>query len=141
MNEPFDSIAKIFLGALLTALFAIWRERRRDRDARDHSSISGKKERKRKFVAFLKEWSSEISLYQHPGGFGPGVFQKYQSQLPRFHAEVVMLADDFAGDQAFDRLTGSLGGLNEPDMANQSKPQKEIILEAIDGLLKYMEAP
>ena len=64
MNEPFDSIAKIFLGVLLATLFSTWRERRRDRDAREHSAAREKErdiaQRKLAFVAVADSLYAEV---------------------------------------------------------------------------------
>ena len=55
MDEPFDSIAKILFGGLLTLLFTIWRERRRDRETREREILDAKLDRLRHFRDDISE--------------------------------------------------------------------------------------
>ena len=99
-----------------------------------------KNTRNRVFIAFLKGWRSEISAFLPPiSPFGYGVFQKYQSNLHEFQRQVALLANDFAASETFERLANRLSGLNQQDVTSQNKPAKDIILEAIDDLIAFVE--
>jgi hypothetical protein len=124
------------LGPFLQHKFA----QRRDREARDQASNAAKDTRKRAFIAFLKQWRSELSAFLPPAyPFGHGIFQEYQSKLHEFQGQIALLANDFAGNKTFERLGNRLSGLNQQDMTSQNKAAKDIILEAIDQLIAFVE--
>ena len=66
MGEPLDSITKIFLGALLATLFAIWRERRRDRENREYSTASENRRRTSAFVTVIDPVIAALSKNRPP---------------------------------------------------------------------------
>ena len=113
---------------------------KREREARNHAATIAKDTRKRTFVAFLKEWRSELSAFLPPvNPFGHGVFREYQSKLHKFHGQSALLAKDFTASETFERLANRLSGLNQQDMTSQNKPEKDIILESIDALIDFVE--
>jgi hypothetical protein len=75
--------------------FAQWRER----EARTLASKAAKEDRKRKFLGFLFQWRTKVSLA--PAGAPPGaqggtfgqveyVIQTYRSELPVFRSQIVI---------------------------------------------------
>jgi hypothetical protein len=127
------------IGSLLTTFlqhkFTQWR----DCKAREQSNITVAKARKHDFVAFLRQWRTEISLAHGPDSFTTELpaITVYYTKLPIMHSQIEYVRDDFTNRTQFATLAMRLGSLQQKDWNNKN-PQI-VILEAIDELIDFVE--
>lgn len=140
MEKLFDSVTIVIIATLLTYLFAIWRERRRDRESLKRAEETSKTDKRRDFIGFLKQWKTEVEVFRHPTHIGivgsHPVEIRYREKIPDFISEIERARSAF-DDGQFDALTKRLAGLTSKDF-NQGNP-RDIILEAIDALKEFAE--
>lgn len=111
MEEPFDSLAKIFIGALLATLFAIWRERSRDREARDHAETTAKEGRKRDFRVSMTALRDNILA-----DTDDRLIACYKASFPRFREECAKVEPDISNVEKFKTAREEYLNLTDSDI-------------------------
>ena len=99
-------------------------------------SDAARAKRKRDLLRFLLRWQAEICVTDMPPA--ENFDRLYKSQIQEFHYLIAGMAGDF-GSQAveFVRLTSSFGGLMQGESGHHQMP-KEILLKAIDELIRFI---
>jgi hypothetical protein len=122
-----------FFGGLLTGgaagsvITAVW------------NGCRDKNRRRIDFLAFLRGWRSDVVAYQmrQLGSIWEIVPAVFTPNLRPLHTAVTKVEDDVSDKQTFRRLTDRLAGLSDKDWNAQNQP-REVILEAIDELIKFL---
>lgn len=123
MDEPLDSIAKILLGALLGALinhgFAVKRERRRDREAREHAASTAKEQRKRDFCLAIASLRDVILAVQDTE-----LVEAHKQSLPRFREECAKVEPDVTDAFGYKATRDEYLGITPPDIECPDRSQE-----------------
>lgn len=137
--EMLDRLGWVFIGILLTQLFSIWRERRRDREAREHSAASARQQSIRIFKAFLIGWKSELPGYPYEWS---DFEDSYKARFPKVAEAADLVRGLFTGDleSKFNSLVTAACG---HECVRGEDPQDRVnkIAKTIDDLIRFVNAP
>ena len=93
---------------------------------------------KRAFLIFVKQWRAEVfARVPSPSGdrSQDHCIFAYRARIPSFRGKIELVQDVFADRPEFDALTKRLADLQEDDW--KDKPACDVILESMDGLIRF----
>lgn len=136
LNDIFFEAIKLVLAGIIGGLIGA---RANDKFTRAREKESGIAQRKRDFIAYIRQWRSEIELAERDiDKWGVnGIIKTYQLGLPSFNAGIGRVQPDFRDRKEFNELTSRINGLTAQNLQGQTNP-RAIILEAIDALLRFL---
>ena len=118
------------------------------KDREHHQAIADAAEARRvriqEFVVFLRGWRSDIETFkikQISGSIWDVIQAVYIPHIRPLQEAITKVEGDFADRDTFHRLTDRLAGLDDKYKDwNAKKQPREMILEAIDDLDKFIHA-